>query len=187
MDSKEYENMRTIIEPAIFRSVIYIQNLKDNNPKHPYYWDNKVSTSLKCIQALMKFEDLIDFPIHELIYSIKGFSSMGAMKSITSNSIIMLEELRGENKKLNIDNLKLIKDSNDNRNIRRRNKILMLCLLLSIYFIFSLFISAFLNGGNSLIILLSEAFIKPVAFHLGFIAVAISLVTLFIKLKDSHK
>ncbi len=172
-------HIKSRIESLIFKSIIYIQNHKEDialRKKITYPWDDKASTSLKCIQAWQKFEELIDLPVHEIIDALKSFSSNETKKSSNKTALTILEELRDENTKLLERTSKYSIELNNSKRAARLNRVLWLSLLSCLYFILSIFIQSLIIGFNMpLEDIFFSAFIEGWTFHVPFIALIISI------------
>lgn len=147
------------IESIIFKSIIYIQNILESNRNKEntlYPWDNKASTSLKCIHAWLKFEELIDLPIYEMIDSLKGYSGIENQIASGKTALIVLEDIKSENRNiskknidLNIKNKILTEQVTKDKKIILQNKILWIYLLISLYIAISIVIYLISNNGNN--------------------------------------
>lgn len=176
-DPTEYVRTREILEPMIFKSIIYIQNtIEKKSESVTYPWDNKASTSLKCIQAWLKFEDLIDLPVRELIDALKSYSITEVIKSSTKTSLTILDELRSENRRLLQKMSKLSADAQKSRKIFRLNKYLWITSLSTIYATLSIILYSLFVGGNTPIKdLIVGVFIKGWPFHIAFLTLIATL------------
>ena len=86
----------------LFAALTYIQDaIYDISEEEILYpWDNKASTSLKCIHAWLQFEDLIEMPVHELIDSISSYAARERVIDMDKKSLAVLRVLGDENKSL---------------------------------------------------------------------------------------
>jgi len=181
------DTLRSKVEPMIFKSIIYIQNSKGeihgetNNITYP--WDNKASTSLKCIQAWLKFEELIDFPVHELIEALKSYSSIEVVSSTNKNSLIILDELRTDNKKLAQKNMELVQEREKDllqieksKRVLRLNKYLWVFAFANLYILMSIVSYSLIIGTNTPISnIFLDVFARGWPFHLMFLTFIVSV------------
>jgi hypothetical protein len=152
-----YASMKGNLERMIFKSILYIQNATDDLSNGIMYpWDNKASTSLKCIQAWLKFEALIDLPVHELIDALKSYSITERMMSATKTSLRILDDLkkkindlRSKNETLCQEKSKLSTESKKHGRISKHNKYLWLALLSSLYVMLSVAVASLYLGVNT--------------------------------------
>ncbi len=96
---KQNQATRHVPLEMIYRAVIFIQNARDDTKtgKFAYPWDNKISASLKCIDALMKFEDLIEQPVQEIIRTLQAYVRVQGERTSLRTALVTLEELRTTN------------------------------------------------------------------------------------------
>lgn len=183
-NTPEYVQIRHILEQMIFKSIIYIQTTMEKTSESiTYPWDDKAGTSLKCIEAWLNFESLIDLPVHELIDALKSYSTGEEIKSSTRTSLKILDELRSENLKLaqekyklSGDVQKLSKENQKSRKIFKLNTYLWLTSLSSIYVILSIVIYSIIVGyDTSVRDIIVGAFINGWLFHIAFLTLIATL------------
>jgi hypothetical protein len=183
-DSATYASMKGDLERLIFKSILYIQNARDDlSNRIMYPWDNKASTSLKCIQAWLKFEALIDLPVHELIDALKSYSITERMMSATKTSLRILDDLkkkiddlRSENETLSQEKSKLSAESKKHGRISKQNKYLGFAFLSTLYVLLSIVVASLYLGLNTSINdILSFAFIKGWPFHVAFLTLIVAV------------
>lgn len=102
-DSALDPQLKQSIEDMVFKGIIHIQNsLQDSSSTahiQSYPWAGKASTTAKCIQAWLKFEDLIDFPVYELVEVLAKYDSQISSLSFTRQALSVLETLTQVNSK----------------------------------------------------------------------------------------
>jgi hypothetical protein len=180
--SQDYSRMREILEPMIFKSIIYIHASMENISETKIYpWDNKASTSLKCIQAWLNFENLIDLPVRELLDALKIYSIGEISKSSINTSLTILEELRNENRDLIEKNFKLhekLQKQYKSIDITSRYKVhIIIAFLISSYLIMSFIIYSYFIGLNTpLNEIIAGFFVRGLIYHLAFLTL---LATIF--------
>jgi hypothetical protein len=170
-DESSYSKSRLSLESMISDAIIYIQDSRENISEAKgvnYPWDNKASASLKCIEAWLRFEELIDLPVHEIIDTMVSYSNVETSKSSTITALSILEEIKKENRKLQEDNNKLIVQATANRRNLRLSKILWVLFPATLYILLSLIASSLWFGTHSpMDMIFIDAFITAWPFHLG--------------------
>jgi hypothetical protein len=100
-ESNLYGKLKSRIEQMIFNGIIYIQDALERTPNYrnssSYPWDGKASTAIKCINAWLLTEELIDFPVQELVDSLRKFESRAVKISSNRRALNVLKELKDEN------------------------------------------------------------------------------------------
>jgi hypothetical protein len=148
------EETKSKIIAMLFNVIIYIQIAMDNpqHEKYNYLWENKASTTIKCIHAWLKFEQLIDLPIYEVIDSLKSYSQASAALSGDKTSLAVLEDIKQESYTLKLENIemsKTIEQMNEvyvsSKKKLKWNRLLTGYLLISFYIIGSFL---FVNQGK---------------------------------------
>ncbi|MCZ7682435.1 MAG: hypothetical protein M5U28_28050 [Sandaracinaceae bacterium] len=97
-----YATLKPTLEKMIFGGIIHIQEalersltLGSHDPSYP--WDGKASTTAKCIQAWLRFEELVDLPVHELVGALAGYDQTATTTLVGGHALAVLEELKQEN------------------------------------------------------------------------------------------
>jgi hypothetical protein len=100
----DYSRLKSNIESMIFKGIIHIQNSLQYTvfgPKsHSYPWDGKASTTAKCIQAWLKFEELIDLPVYELVETLTKYDVQISNLSSGRQALSILEDIKKDNSEL---------------------------------------------------------------------------------------
>ena len=179
-DEESYDKIKLTLDKMIFKTIIYIQNFKDNISKNislKYPWGNEANTSLKCIQAWLKFEELVELPIQEVIDTLKSYSNIETSKSSTNTTLIILEELKNENRKLIDKKYSLITEIEGGKKILKVYRNLIL-LFVAIFYIFSsLIVYSSLTGTNIFTkTLITGASIGSLQYHATFIALMVGII-----------
>jgi len=179
-DPNAYVRIRPALELTIFKSIIYIQDSMEVSSiarNITYPWDNKASTSLKCIHAWLKFEELIDLPIYELIDALKSYSSTENVRSTSETALTILDELRKENKLL------IGKTAQQAQQIRRAhrlstwNRILWITLSFLLYFVISVSVYSSVVGWNTpMNEILKNLFIGGWQAHIALAGLAVAVI-----------
>ncbi|MEH7492524.1 coiled-coil domain-containing protein, partial [Neobacillus niacini] len=98
------------IEKLVFPTVIIMQNMTNTNPGEAgidFKWDNKANTTLKCVSAMLKFEELMDLPVTEMVQSIVSYSHSGNQLLDNKTALQVIEEFKEANKELEMKNKEL--------------------------------------------------------------------------------
>ena len=192
-DSSIYSQIKTSLETLLFKSIIFLQNSLRQQQlekmKAEYPWDNKASTSLKCIQAWLKFEDIIDIPIYEAIDSLKSYSETERYKSSDKTALVVLEELKNEKQRAIKKNIDLASEIDElSKQTDRRKIAIKQNMFLWPYFFISLYIISTIvvfllryEWPSSILNLLMGAFVNVWLFHLTFLAVILGFLSVFRK------
>jgi hypothetical protein len=193
-DTSIDSQIKTSLESLLFKSIIFLQNSLPQQEqlekmKAEYPWDNKASTSLKCIQAWLKFEDIIDIPVYESIDALKSYSETERYKSSDKTALVVLEELKNEKQSAIKNNIELsskideLSKQTDRRKIAiKQNMFLWPYFFISLYIISTIVVFLLrYEWPSSVSNLLMGAFFDVWMFHLMFLAVIVGFLTLFRK------
>lgn len=69
----------------------------------PYPWDGKASTTVKCLQAWLKFDGLLDLPIYEILESLRGSDRAATSFASNRTALRVLAAINEENADLRAD------------------------------------------------------------------------------------
>lgn len=186
-DSPIYNKVKPDIEKMIFKSVIHIQesyersalNLKPNG----YPWDGKASTTIKCLQAWLKFDELLDLPVYEIVEALSRFNFQSNNFSSGKTALAVLEDMKIENKSLleKFSELKILKEKykanktklKETLNSKRKMSII---LFLSLYTFLTTIIGIIKTFQlKGLADVLNKCIINSWGYHLTFLAAAGSI------------
>jgi hypothetical protein len=106
-DTKDFEKT---IENLVFPTVIIMQKLSKPNTvgeDHFYCWDNKANTTLKCVSAILKFEELMDIPVTEMVQSLVSYSYTGNQIIDNKTALKIVEDYKNDLSKLIQKNIEL--------------------------------------------------------------------------------
>ena len=169
-----YSEVKHPIEQMMFRGIIYIQEgLEAREYKYP--WENKASTTLKCVQAWLRFDEMIDFPVYELVQTLTRYHAQTSLLSSGRQALAILEELKQDNvqlrEKLHVLGKEKEAISSENKlfekRIRKSWKYLLLAIV-SLYLLITVSVAYVLS--HSLLEfakILEIAFFKSWAVHAG--------------------
>jgi hypothetical protein len=85
-----------IIDNSLFQAIISIQNARIKSAAKARPWDSKASTNLKCLEALLRFESLIELPVTEIVESLKTYANGSIGLTTLSGSLNVLTETQNE-------------------------------------------------------------------------------------------
>jgi len=178
-DMAPFAEIRPRLESMISEAIIYIRNSREDVSEEKgidYPWDNKASTSLKCIQALLKFEELVDLPVYEIIDAVLSYSGIETEKSSAKTALAILEELKKENRKLYQDNLLLSGKALQYKKSLTTNRILWIFSATASYLLASILVySLWIGTSTSMQEILKGAFVESWPFHIAVIGLAATL------------
>lgn len=102
--SSSYADLKPLVERMMFSGIIYIQDALERSRAADdaalYPWDGKASTTTKCIQAWLRFEELIDLPVHELAAALRDFHDDSTQLLAGAQALSVLEDLKQDNARL---------------------------------------------------------------------------------------
>jgi len=190
-DTTSYTAIRPSLESMISKAIIYLQGSRADrvvNKDIDYPWDNKASTSLKCIQAWLRFEESIDLPVREIIDTLVSYSSVETEKSSAKTALSILEEIKKENRKLSEENHELTARTVQYKRSAYMNKALWVSLLTTMYVLSSIIIYWIRIGSNPpALSIITGTFIDSWPFHLAFIGLIIALLRFLPPRREAQK
>jgi hypothetical protein len=190
-DPNEYARTRPCLELMIFKAIIYLQDsmgVSSGIKNVTYPWDNKASTSLKCIHAWLKFEELIDLPIYELIDALKSYSMTENVRATSETALTILDELRKENRLLSEKTTQQAPKIRETQQLSTRNRILWIAVSLLLYFLISVIVGSSLVGWNTSISeMLKKSFVDAWGFHLGVASLAAAVLGVLLALRKRKR
>jgi hypothetical protein len=159
------------IEAATLAAVVVILRelaRSEASPKyHPYEWDGKARTTTKCLQAWLKFEELQDLPVYDLVENIDR-SGDSAQQSIAHRTALTVLQTTNE------QNAKLKTQARDQEALLRRavrtvqlGSSAVILLLLAVYVLVILCVGLVSQPGVSLGDGLSSGFVSGWQYWTG--------------------
>lgn len=141
-ESNLYAKLKQRIEEMIFKGIIHVQDSLErtsgNNKSSDYPWDGKASTAIKCINAWLLTEELIDFPVQELVDSLRKFENRAIKISSNRKALNVLKELKDENNNLKKESQTLNENINEYAKKLFRTRIQAVIIFLLFYFSLSI-------------------------------------------------
>lgn len=177
-EASTYGDLKAEIEGMVFRGIIDIQealerSLAAPDPNTVYPWDGKASTTLKCIQAWLKFEELVDLPVYELVETLSRFDAQATGLVSGRQALSVLDDLKKENTQLRHE---VTETTTKYLTVQRRAKQVFSAWLFAAtfgYLLAAILWATVTNGGTGqLLQILKVAFIDAWAVH---VAVAAAL------------
>ena len=177
-----YASLKPIVERMVFSGIIHIQEALERSlaagENTSYPWDGKASTTAKCIQAWLRFEALVDFPVHELLDALDRYDKAATNLIAGGQALSVLEDLKQENtglrKELNAKAIQLNRESERSQLAKRKAKRIFyvaLPLIIVTYLFLALSVGTILQGGlGQLGVVAKVTFVDGWAFHLAFVA-----------------
>ena len=175
-DKLDYDNkLKIIIEDLMYGAIIYIQNELQNSLSNtklatPYYWDGKASTTSKCIASLLKFDDLINIPIDEIVDFLTRKHRISTQISAGQTALSVLESQKNKieslEKNINICEQKLDKE----KRLSKKTKWLIALVFILLYLFSSVVYGIYIEKNSSFTDIFYNAFIKTWGSHLAIIA-----------------
>lgn len=167
------------IETMVFKGIIFIQ--ESLQPKNlpvevKYPWEGKASTTIKCISAWLKFDDLIDFPVYELAGAMEKYDLQSTFLQSGKQALSVLESLKQDNMGLrktidkNLSEMMLLK-----RQSRRTPYIVLASILL--YLLTVLIISTiYLYKSAGFWEIIRTAFIDAWQVHFAIVSILLAAI-----------
>jgi hypothetical protein len=82
---------------ALHRAISFIHFARSRGGNEgAYSWDSKATTSLRCLSALVAFEETIDQPIHEVAEMLTSLSRTAARNTVTEKALLLVQQLKQE-------------------------------------------------------------------------------------------
>ncbi|MDQ1144198.1 hypothetical protein QE429_001025 [Bacillus sp. SORGH_AS 510] len=97
------EAIEKTIEDMVFPTVIIMQNMANKNKSESdihFHWENKANTTLKCVSAMLKFEELMDLPVTEMVQSLLSYSQYGNLILDNQTALLIIDEYKEMNSEL---------------------------------------------------------------------------------------
>jgi hypothetical protein len=103
-EDDEHEALVGRIEAAALNAVVFIlrqlARSETSTRPHPYPWDGKASTTVKCLQAWLKFDELQDLPVFDLIENLRRSDITATEYASSRTALGVLQETNEENAEL---------------------------------------------------------------------------------------
>jgi len=176
--------VRDNADAALFASMVVIQRSKSRDATANYPWDEKASTSLKCIDAWLRFEDLIDMPVAEIIESLRTYARGDIERQAAKAGLEVLEDITGELRTIQKESIRLFGDVEVAREqmlrysrLNRRYWIsLVSCALFGYLLLSYLAYSLWGSQAPAARPMLLAPFVEGWGFHLAFLSLVATVV-----------
>ncbi len=175
-----YAKLKIRVEQMIFNGIIFIQDALERthnlSSSSDYPWDGKASTAIKCINAWLHTEELIDFPVQELVDSLRQIENRAVKISSNRRALNVLKELKEENSALKkVETLKEV-EANELRKKAAKNGVLSLMLGVLFYFLCTTAYGVVsTQGSDGLLSIIKAGIVNIWGTHLAAIAVLAAL------------
>lgn len=185
-DSSVYSRLKPRIEKMLFQGVIHIQNsLQHSLPKGQsqwYPWDGKASTTAKCILSWLKFEDLIDLPVYELVETLGKYDIQQTSLTSARQALSVLEDLKEDNSKLSRKLIETLNTLVKKQKLAKKSRLYFLLMLITLYFSISILVGVIsLEDWSNVVKVLKASFVSAWGFHLTVLGLVLAVLTLPIK------
>jgi hypothetical protein len=158
------------VNRLVFEVVIEMQGILERRASNMtgYPWDGKASTSLKCLEAWLKFDNGLETPVYDLVDELKSGAAAEIDLASGRTALNVLEELKTENEQLTVKldaaNNKFLALAHSRLRYRPLLAIAAVFMYLSVVF----FTSGIVAGGKPFTKFVSDTFVTPWPFHLAF-------------------
>lgn len=182
-DASTYSRLKPSIESMVFIGIIHIQNsLQDSVSgiqSQSYPWDGKASTTAKCIHAWLKFEDLIDLPVYELVEVLAKYDIETSSLSSGRQALSVLEDIKRDNGKLTSKLIKLQVKLADESKLAMSSRLYITLSFFSLYLLISLVIGSWnAFGFGQVIASIKASFVDAWGFHIAVVGALGALLAL---------
>lgn len=182
-DPSTYSRLKPSIEKMLFVGILYIQNnLQSSFPtdqSQRYPWDGKASTTAKCILAWLKFEELIDLPVYELVETLAKYDFQLTSLSSARQALSILEDLKEDNSEISKKYVETFKTLKYSQTLARKSKICLILMFATIYIFLSILAGIVsTNDWSKVIELLKISFVNAWGFHLTIVGVLAGILAL---------
>lgn len=162
----------------IARTVVSIRDTYERKRKRPnndeYPWDNKASTSVKCLQAWRLFDESLSGTVYDALTLLRSAATETADRTLTRTALSVLEDLKAESEALE-DEVGDLNSQMRGAVSRRYARLSLAALLLLGYLLVSVLVASSFSSRPGLSSLLQTAFIRPWGFHLAVVTVSATL------------
>ncbi|HST54908.1 MAG TPA: hypothetical protein VLJ42_03305 [Solirubrobacteraceae bacterium] len=90
-----------VIDSSAHAAVVYILRRLARSEAvahgHPYPWDGKASTTVKCLQAWLRFDELQDLPVFDLLEGLRRGDAAATQYASSRTALSVLQETNEEN------------------------------------------------------------------------------------------
>lgn len=173
--------LRPIVESMIFEAVIRIQDALPRSPAQAagaYLWDGKASTTIKCLQAWLRLDELIDLPVYELVAELSSHDALATQTTAGKTALSVLETVKKENQDLRRETaIALLKLARDRAAARRGRQLLFASVIL-LYVFCALVVALGSEAATTVISVFRHAYVDSWPFHLAFAGVFAAIMVL---------
>jgi hypothetical protein len=164
--------LRRDLDDTIRRAVVSLQEKME--PSAVYPWEGKASTSVRCLEAWVKFDTQVAPPIYGVIDQLLGWDRVATEIATTRTSLAVLDELKQENSQMAQEIAVLRPQVRDASEDLRQIRTFKLALLLALYCLFVLCVAATQTEDGGITELLELGFVEPWGVHVGIATIALA-------------
>jgi hypothetical protein len=94
----DLEDERADFDAALLQATIYVRSAADE--EQPFPWDNKASTSLRCLLALVRYNRTLDVPVIDAIEVVRRGDRFARQRAASDAAGAVLTDLRQSHEQL---------------------------------------------------------------------------------------
>lgn len=173
------ERIELRVTNLVYTTIIFIQDSLDlRRGNRGYPWDGKASTAVKCISAWLKFDARLELPVYDAIAVLEDAAGVAKLSLSNTTALAVLDELKYENshlRTLNADLQVVLDEARTMEMLHRRTRLARRLLLWGsitlLYLLVTIVIASFVEVHHrSASDLYHAAFVTPIVFHIGVLA-----------------
>jgi hypothetical protein len=153
---------------------------------HAYPWDGKASTTVKCLQAWMKFDALQDLPVYDILENLRRSEDAATQVASNRTALTVLRETNEENVRLRKELAEAVaREGTGQRRLRaaagraRRRDSVLVAAATALYVLVTLLLGLLATDQRALGAAFEAGFVKAWGFHLAIASLLVSLVGLY--------
>jgi hypothetical protein len=169
------------LDDTIRRAVVSLQDGMshfDIARHSPYPWEDKASTTVRCLEAWAKFDTQVAPPVYELIDQLVGWDRVAGELASTRTSLAVLDELKEENDRLADRVAALTPRVRDTEEELKKRRLVTVALVISLYCLLTVLLASIGLAEGGILELLDRAFVQPVAIHIAVATLVAAIVVI---------
>lgn len=202
--TEDLAEIRADIEQSVLAAIVYILRrlaLSEASPgEYSYPWEGKASTTIKCLQAWLKFDTRQDLPLYEMLGILDQANITARRSAARADALSVLRDLTGSNNDLRKE-LHATSSQRDEaiekreeaagtvksvlRQLKWRNTMLAVAATL-LYVAVTLLVGALKESSGNFAVAARAGFIDAWAFHLTLIGVVLGTLG-FVSQRDKNR
>jgi hypothetical protein len=152
----------------------------------PYPWDGKASTTVKCLQAWMKFDALQDLPVYDILENLRRSDERATQFASNRTALAVLGETNAENIRLRVELATAVEREGRatgrleqaERRGRVRDRVLLAAAAV-MYVLSTMLVGLLASKERSASAAALDGFVKGWGFHLAFLSFVVSLAGIY--------